>query len=60
MTGSLLAAIGHGDAAAAVWIVLLIVGVACLCGAAWRAYLRDPVGAIILLVVGVVLVLLAL
>jgi hypothetical protein len=39
----------------ALYLILLLVGVLCLCGAAWRAWLRDVFGAVLLLVVGVVI-----
>lgn len=51
---------GHTDGAEALTIILLIIGVLALAGAAWRAWLRDLPAAAALLIVGVIVLILAL
>jgi hypothetical protein len=49
----------HVDGSAALALILILIGILCLGGAAWRAWLRDIPAALALLVVGVVILVLA-
>jgi hypothetical protein len=50
----LLAAVYRGDASSLIWLVLILIGVGCLLGAAYLAYLRNILGAALLLVVAII------
>jgi hypothetical protein len=55
-----MAAVHRGDASSVVGLNLLLVGIACLAGAAYMAYLERVLAVILLVVVGIICLVLAL
>lgn len=56
---TLLAVVRDHNADDVLDLVLLLIGVLCLGGAAWRAYLRDFPAAVALLLIGLVILFVA-